>query len=88
MPDHVHLLVAGRTAGANLIEFAKRAKQTSGYYAKRISGQPLWSTGYYERIVRHDEDPQRYVDYIVFNPIKARLADAVGVHPHTWVDTQ
>ena len=88
MPDHMHLLVEGRTAVADLIAFVKLAKQLSGYHAKRLTGRKVWSDGYHERILRHHEDPQRYVEYILLNPVKGRLVDAIGVHPYTWVDDQ
>lgn len=84
MPDHAHLLVAGLTAKAYFIAFMKLAKQLSGYHVKRVTSKAVWSDGYYDRVVRQDEDPRRYIDYILSNPVRAGLADTVGVHPHTW----
>ena len=40
--------------------------------------------GYYERVVRHDDDLRRFADYILLNPVKAGLASSRGEHPHTW----
>lgn len=87
MPDHLHLLVEGTTGGADFRQFMKRAKQLSGYHGKRITGHTVWAAGYYDRIVRHDEDPRRFTQYILLNPVRARLVDAVGKHPNTWADT-
>jgi putative transposase len=87
MPDHLHLLVEGITGDADFRQFMKRGKQLSGYHGKRMTGHRLWVAGYYERIVRHDEDPRRFTQYILLNPVRAKLADAVGKHTYTWADT-
>jgi putative transposase len=84
MPEHVHLLVQGVADGADFLRFMKLAKQLSGYHVKRLTGHPVWVDGYYERILRHDEEPRRFVKYILENPVKAGLASTVGAHPHTW----
>ena len=86
MPDHTHLLVRGLTGGADLRSFMKMAKQLSGFHVKQLSGRRLWTDGYFERVVRHDEDLRRFVDYILLNPVKGKLAASVGEHPHTWED--
>ncbi len=75
MPDHLHLLVQGTTAEADRRAFVKLAKQLSSYYFKKQSGIPLWGRGYFDRILREDEDPRRYLRYIRENPVKARLID-------------
>jgi putative transposase len=86
MPDHTHLLVQGLTGHADLRSFVKMAKQLSGFHVKQLTRQQLWADGYFERVVRHDEDHRRFVDYILLNPVKARLAPRLGEHPHTWED--
>jgi REP element-mobilizing transposase RayT len=86
MPDHVHLLVQGTTTAADLTAFVKLAKQLSGYHMKRETGRRLWADGYYDRVVRHDEDPRSYIEYILRNPVTAGITVAIGLHPHTWSD--
>jgi len=81
MPDHLHLLVEGLTADADLRAFVKRGKQLSAYYTKRVTGSQLWVSGYFERIVRHDEDPQRFARYILLNPVRGKLSESVGSIP-------
>jgi putative transposase len=87
MPDHLHMLVEGLAHDADLRAFMKRGKQLSAYHTKRVTGSQLWVNGYLEWILRHDEDPQRFVRYILLNPVRAGLSDAPGQHPHTWIDT-
>ena len=71
MPDHAHLLVRGLAADSYLPSFMKRAKQLSSFHVKRLTGRRLWAPGYYDRIVRHDEDPRRFVRYILINPVRS-----------------
>ena len=81
MPDHVHLLVEGRTASANLRRFAKRAKQSSGQtYAHRYSA-PLWQEGFYERVLRGDTDLREVARYIIWNPVRAGLSPTPADYP-------
>jgi len=87
MPEHGHLLVQGLAGDSDLRVFMKRAKQLSSFHVKRLTGRRLWAPGYYDRVVRHDEDPLRYVRYILMNPVRAGLATAVGEHAHTWAVT-
>ena len=84
MPDPLHLLVAGQTGDADLRRFVKLAKQLSGYHLKRLTGRRLWASGFYDRIVRHDEDARRFVRYILMNPIKAGLPHDRRKPPYTW----
>ena len=84
MPDHIHLIVEGLHGNSDFKRFMKLAKQLTGFHIKRMTGYPAWVDGYFERIVRHDDDLRRYVEYILQNPVKAGLAPAVGLHPHTW----
>ena len=42
MPDHLHLLLKGNTAGSNLINFVKQYKQITGYmYSQQIKKTPM-----------------------------------------------
>ncbi len=87
MPDHLHLLAQGTTAEADFRAFAKLAKQLSGFYVKQQHGNRLWGRGYYDRILREDEDPRRYVRYIRDNPVKARLVADPGDYPFLFLAT-
>jgi putative transposase len=71
MQDHLHLVVRGRSASANLITFVKRAKQASGYRYARATGQRLWHTGYFERVLRDEDEHRAAVRYVLENPVAA-----------------
>src|SRR5688500_16674078 len=73
MPDHVHALVHGTSDGADLRRFMKRVKQSSGQIYRRWSNEALWQEGYYDRVVRPEEDLSGIVRYIVENPVREGL---------------
>ncbi len=60
-------------APAHLPAFAQRAKQLSGYYGLRKAGGPIWQAGYFEHVLREDEDTRRVAAYILANPVRAGL---------------
>jgi putative transposase len=86
MPDHVHLLVEGLTAAADLRRFVKLAKQRSGaLYARRFR-HALWQKGYYERVLRERDDPYVITQYILENPVRAGLVANPRDYPHAGCD--
>ncbi len=82
MPDHAHLLVEAKTANADLRRFAKMAKQRSGGAYSRRLHQPLWQSGYHERILRSDDDARQIARYVLNNPLRARLVADVRDYPY------
>src|SRR5215210_1169160 len=72
MPDHVHVLA--RVAEGATFGFVQRWKQTTGYEWRRCGNtHPLWQRGFYDRILRLDEDPRRVAAYILMNPVRAGM---------------
>ena len=86
MPDHVHLLVEGHTAGADLPMFVKRLKQSSGQAYSRRTKQPLWQEGYYDRVLRPADDAKGVARYSVSNPIRAGMVPVPSEYPHVGSD--
>jgi putative transposase len=81
MPDHLHMLLEGMKADADLKALVKRAKQFSGYYFKRETGQRLWQRYGYERVLRADETTLSVIRYIIDNPLRAGLTNDVASYP-------
>jgi REP-associated tyrosine transposase len=75
MPDHMHLLVEGITDESDFKRFVKLAKQRSGFNFARTAGQPLWQDGYFERVLRQDEDAKAIARYILENPVRAGIVE-------------
>jgi putative transposase len=74
MPDHVHVLAcAARSAAWDLM---RRWKQSTGFQWRQAGhGCALWQRGFHDRVLRLDEDPSQVSEYIVINPVRARLVD-------------
>jgi putative transposase len=86
MPDHVHLLIEGLNDHADLKQFAKMAKQRSGAsHALSASGR-LWQEGYWETVLRKDEDARPVARYIFENPVRASLVMSARDYPHLGSD--
>jgi putative transposase len=92
MPDHIHLLLVAENDDADLTRFVKHAKQVTGFAYRQKTGDPLWQPGYHERVLRDDEGTLIVARYILENPLRARLASALGEWPHsgsgvyTWAE--
>ena len=80
MPDHIHviLVLTGAHAGAPLPEIIKWYKtQTNNAYIRMVRcgecppfHNHVWQRGYYEHVIRHDEELMEVRDYILQNPLK------------------
>jgi putative transposase len=86
MPDHVHLLVEGISERSDFRRFAKLAKQRSGAAYALKSGNRLWQKGYYERVLRYDEDAKDVAQYIIANPVRAGLVRSPDQYPYLGSD--
>ena len=75
MPDHLHLLLEAKEE-ANLIRFMKTFKQLSAYRYRQAFSQPLWQKGYYEHILRKEEDVRLVAQYLFGNPVRAGLVNS------------
>jgi putative transposase len=82
MPDHLHLLVGGKTDRSDGLAFIKRAKQLSGFHFKQAFGEKLWQRYGYEHVLRSDEDSLAVARYIVENPLRAGLVERVQDYPY------
>lgn len=73
MPDHLHLLAAGKSEAADLIAFVKKYKQTTGFAYKRQTGRTLWQKSFYDHVLRKEETIADCVKYILANPVRKGL---------------
>jgi len=86
MPDHVHLVVEGRSDSADLERFVQAWKQKTGFDYSRATGSRLWQVGYFDHVLRSDESTERHVEYVLGNPVRAGLALTVGEYPFAGSD--
>jgi REP element-mobilizing transposase RayT len=81
MPDQVHLLVQGQTAGADCKRFVARAKQYAAFQYSRAYLEPLWQRHGSERILGNEEATLDAARYILEAPVRAGLAARVEEYP-------
>ena len=82
MPDHCHLLVEGRSEGSDVWRCAVDFKRKSGYWLVNNHSQAEWQKGFYDHILRQDEDLIRQVRYILGNPLRKGLVEDWQVYPY------
>ena len=73
MPDHAHLLLRGTTSTSEFIPFMKLMRQRTAMHYRRLKGEMLWQDGYFDRVLRADDDLTAIVDYMRDNPVRAAL---------------
>ena len=83
MPDHLHLLLEGKKAESDLQQYMKLFKQRSGYWYQQNTGQRLWSTSYFDHVLRKEEDTIVVVKYILANPERAGLVKSWYKYPYS-----
>jgi REP element-mobilizing transposase RayT len=86
MPDHAHLLVEGLAPDSDFKRFAKMAKQRSGGLYARSHQQRLWQAGYYERVLRDQDDARAFARYVVNNPVRGGLVETPTDYPFVGSD--
>jgi len=83
MPDHVHLLVEGLDSDSDMRRFVSVFKQKTGYWYRRTHNGRLWSSNYYEHVLRGDEATIAVTKYIIQNPLRRGMVEDCGTYPHS-----
>ena len=83
MPDHVHLLVEGKSVDCNLIRFVSSLKQQTGYTFKQETGEPLWERSFFDYTLRNDREADGVAWYIWKNPVRKRLVADAGLYRYS-----
>ncbi|MBM7122326.1 transposase [Dyella kyungheensis] len=81
MPDHWHGLV---TLGHrdSLSTVMNRFKAATAKQIRCIHPQVVWGTGFHDRALRREDDVRSVARYIVANPLRAGLVEAVLDYPY------
>jgi putative transposase len=81
MPDHLHVLMEGISEDANLRSMMTLLRQR---LALSSTTRPLWQRGYFERVLRTDEQTLVVAQYIIANPIRAGLVASAFDYPFSF----
>ena len=85
MPDHLHLLVEGKSAASDMSAFGKLAKQRSSYEFRQRSGERLWQPGWFDCQLQVSDDVEEKIEYILLNPVRAGLVTNASDYPFSGV---
>ena len=87
MPDHIHLVMEGRTSEADLRRFAKIAKQRVVYSLREKHGlRGIWQEGYHDWILRLEQPIEEAIRYVLENPVRASLVEKPEDFGHSGAD--
>ena len=84
MTDHVHMLVHPFDFSLKVI--MRRIKGVSSRDINRLlrrNGR-LWQQGYFDRILRRDEDVRKKAEYVAANPVRAGLVTTPDEYRWLW----
>lgn len=81
MPDHVHciIMICKLHVSENPPGLTAVMKRFKGVSARRINqersvcGRSVWQRGYFERVVRSQQELDRFRRYIFYNPLRTWL---------------
>ncbi|BCX02945.1 MAG: hypothetical protein KatS3mg053_0883 [Candidatus Roseilinea sp.] len=85
MPDHAHMLLAGRDNSADALKAMSSFKQKTGYWLSKHRPQFHWQKDYYDHILRTWEREQtelrKHARYILENPVRKGIVDHWKAYP-------
>ena len=83
LPDHLHLLLqpTGQSTFSDIMR-ALKLNFTLQYKAQQGISGPLrfWQKGFWDHIIRDEDDFRRHLDYIHYNPVRHGLV----TRPEDW----
>ncbi len=68
MPNHIHVEPVGLSPGSDLIEFMRSWKGTSTVPLREVGLDDPFQKGFYDHILRRDDNPNAVAWYIFNNP--------------------
>ena len=82
MPDHLHWL-ARLEAAIPLGAVMQAVKSVSSHRINRCLGRKgsIWQARYHDHAVRREEDIRVLARYVIANPLRAGLVNAIGDYP-------
>jgi len=92
MPNHLHLLITPyRFETKAHTELSDILKSLKGFTAHKINKLlhregAFWHSESYDHYIRSEVEFYRVVDYIVQNPVKAKLVQSWWQWQHTWLE--
>ena len=70
MPDHLHLVLEGKSEESDLWKVIVSFKQKTGYWLSKNMNEYKWQKGFYDHIHRKEEDLKKHISYVLNNPVR------------------
>ncbi len=85
LPDHLHWLIKPGEADYSKVVYSFKKGLGAEFKKTGIisQGDMIWQDRFWEHTVKDDEDRERCVEYIHFNPVKHGLVKAPGDWKHS-----
>jgi len=81
MPDHLHWLLSGEEDFSGIVQrfksYSTRIAWSAGHQGK------LWQRSFYDHVVRREEGVLAVAEYIVGNPVRAKMVDQWTDYPYS-----
>ena len=69
MPDHIHIILRIKNNGGRMISAPTVIAGMKRYVSKKC-GYPIWQKGFYDHVIRNQNDYDEICEYIENNPAK------------------
>ena len=86
MPDHIHILCQPNAQNPVMLEhFVQRVKSTATHRLHLLAADGvIWQRGFYDHILRRDEDVLPVTWHILANPVRAGLTEDFEHYPFSY----
>src|SRR5256885_9023335 len=81
MPNHVHLLLEGTSAGADVVRFVARWKQFTGYAFREQLPPRFWQRRFHDYVLRKADESDAVAWYIWMNPVRKGIVVGPEQYP-------
>jgi putative transposase len=80
LPEHLHCIW---TLPEGDTDYSRRWGLVKAKFSAHLKtpGSPVWQNRFWEHLIRNDQDFQRHLDYIHYNPVKHGLVDSPAEWP-------
>ena len=83
LPDHLHLILAGKSESANLTEVMRAFKGAAAAAARKLGIRNLLQKGFYDHVLRNGKAMDEAAWYIFLNPVRAGFVSRPEDWPHS-----
>ncbi|HEL3255481.1 REP-associated tyrosine transposase [Stenotrophomonas sp. SM006] len=84
MPDHLHWVMQLRQGTLGRCMQSLKSRVAIAVNAHSDEELPVWQRGYYDHLIRNEEDVRQQSLYVLANPVRAGLTSRLGDYPLAW----